>query len=186
MSDVTKKAIRSSFLKLLHEQPLNRITVKAIVNDCGMNRNTFYYYYSDIPHLLEDILDDEAAEIIRKYPAADSIEECLNAALEFALQNRTEIMHVYHSISRDVFEDYQWRICTQLATMYVSTLLKGHDISEEDRQIITDYVVCLWAGFTLHWMQSGMKDDVIAKMHRFCRLVEGETQRMIRTAEQNH
>ena len=40
MSAYTKQAIKNSFLKLLNDRPLNQVTVKAIVEDCGINRNT--------------------------------------------------------------------------------------------------------------------------------------------------
>ena len=40
MSSLTRKAIIESFLKLLDERPLNRIYVRDIVEDCGVNRNT--------------------------------------------------------------------------------------------------------------------------------------------------
>lgn len=43
MAQFTKQAIINSFLKLLEETPLDKITVKDIVEDCGINRNTFYY-----------------------------------------------------------------------------------------------------------------------------------------------
>ena len=49
VTSLTKRAIRASFLKLLNERPLNKITVKDIVEDCGINRNSFYYHYPDIP-----------------------------------------------------------------------------------------------------------------------------------------
>ena len=39
VTSLTKRAIRASFLKLLNERPLNKITVKDIVEDCGINRN---------------------------------------------------------------------------------------------------------------------------------------------------
>ena len=41
MANFTKKAIRDSFVKLLNEKPISQITVKDIVEDCGVNRNTF-------------------------------------------------------------------------------------------------------------------------------------------------
>ena len=47
MSAYTKQAIKNSFLKLLNDRPLNQVTVKAIVEDCGINRNTFYYHLPD-------------------------------------------------------------------------------------------------------------------------------------------
>ena len=40
MASFTKKAIRDSFVKLLNEKPLSQITIRDIVDDCGVNRNT--------------------------------------------------------------------------------------------------------------------------------------------------
>ena len=60
MSELTKRAIQESFKKLLSNQPLDKITVKNITDDCGVNRNTFYYHYSDIYQLLEEIFLTEA------------------------------------------------------------------------------------------------------------------------------
>ena len=88
VTSLTKRAIRASFLKLLNERPLNKITVKDIVEDCGINRNSFYYHYTDIPALAEEIVKDEAARIVQEYPTVDSLEQCLEIAVEFALQNR--------------------------------------------------------------------------------------------------
>ncbi|MBR6784802.1 MAG: TetR family transcriptional regulator, partial [Clostridia bacterium] len=50
----TKKLISSTFVELLSTKPFDRITIKDIVDACGINRNTFYYYYSDIYDLLEE------------------------------------------------------------------------------------------------------------------------------------
>ena len=77
VTSLTKRAIRASFLKLLNERPLNKITVKDIVEDCGINRNSFYYHYTDIPALAEEIVKDEAARIVQEYPTVDSLEQCL-------------------------------------------------------------------------------------------------------------
>ena len=69
MANFTKKAIRDSFVKLLNEKPISQITVKDIVEDCGVNRNTFYYYYQDLPQLMENIVNEDAERIIREHPA---------------------------------------------------------------------------------------------------------------------
>ena len=34
MANLTKKAIKQSFMKLLNEKPLNKISVRDIVEDC--------------------------------------------------------------------------------------------------------------------------------------------------------
>ena len=43
MPNFTKLAIQQSFLRLLSQRPITKITVKDIVEDCGINRMTFYY-----------------------------------------------------------------------------------------------------------------------------------------------
>ena len=41
MPAFTRNAIIDAFLQLLDERPLSKITVKDIVDACGINRNTF-------------------------------------------------------------------------------------------------------------------------------------------------
>ena len=56
MSAAAREAIKASFLKLLEERPLREITVKDIVRDCGVNRNSFYYHFKGIPEMLVEIV----------------------------------------------------------------------------------------------------------------------------------
>ncbi len=55
MANFTKQAIKNSLIHLLNERPSGKITVKDIVEDCGINRNSFYCHYADIPSLVEEI-----------------------------------------------------------------------------------------------------------------------------------
>ena len=66
MTSLTEKAIKESLLGLLEEKGLSEITVKDIVSSCGVNRNTFYYHFRDIPSLLEKIIEDDAEKIIEE------------------------------------------------------------------------------------------------------------------------
>lgn len=49
MANFTKQAIKASFMKLLSQKPLNKISVRDIVEDCGINRNSFYYHFRTSP-----------------------------------------------------------------------------------------------------------------------------------------
>ena len=64
MAQFTKKAIIEAFIEQLGERPLDKITVKDIVTRCGVNRNTFYYYYQDIYALFSDIFELETQRIL--------------------------------------------------------------------------------------------------------------------------
>ena len=106
MPNFTKMAIKSSFLKLLNERPLNKITVRDIVEDCGINRNSFYYHYQDITALIEEIVTDEADQIIQKYPSIQTLDECVELVFRFALQNKKAVYHILRAVA-----DADLRLC---------------------------------------------------------------------------
>ena len=43
MSLSTKRAMAEAFKKLLSQRGMDKITVKDIVEECGLNRQTFYF-----------------------------------------------------------------------------------------------------------------------------------------------
>ena len=90
MTNTTKVAIKESIIRLLNRKPLNKITVKEIVDDCGINRNTFYYHYADIRALLEEIFIEQSNQLLRTVEGK-SVYECLTTAISFAfMRHRAE------------------------------------------------------------------------------------------------
>ena len=85
MSTLTKDAIKKSFMKLLNSKAVNKITVKEIVEDCGINRNSFYYHFDDIPSLIEEILTEQADALVQTTDINTGIYENILTAMEFAL-----------------------------------------------------------------------------------------------------
>ena len=106
MPNFTKKAIKETFIKLLDERPLNQITVKDIVEDCGINRNSFYYHYADLPALLEEVVAEDLKEIMESHPTVASLEEGFDTVVESILRRKRAVLHIYNSLSRDVFQRY--------------------------------------------------------------------------------
>ena len=183
MAGFAKKAIRDSFIKLLNERPLSQITVRDIVDACGVNRNTFYYYFQDIPQLVETIINEDADRVIQEHPSIKSVEDCLNAAIRFALENRKAVLHIYHSINRDIYEQYQWRVCEHAVTTYVDGILAGRTVAEPDRNLMIDYLKCMCFGFVVGWLETGMQEGIQSRFRRICELKRGDLDAMITRCE---
>lgn len=66
MSDITKRAISASLKKLLCEKKLNKITVQDIADDCGINRQTFYYHFQDIYDLVEWTCIEDTEKVLKE------------------------------------------------------------------------------------------------------------------------
>lgn len=183
MASRTKRAILDSMIKLLNEKPLDQITVRDIVEDCQVSRNTFYYHFEDIPQLLESVINAETERIIQEHVRVDSSADCLEAVISFAMSNRKAALHIYRSANRDIYELYQWRMCRHMATLYIDGVLADRRIAESDHRLLLDYATCLCSGLVSGWLQEGMKSDIRARFHRLCELKQGELERMIERCE---
>lgn len=166
MANFTRKAIKESFVKLLEQHPLSEITIKDIVEDCGINRNSFYYHYQDMPALIEEIIKEEAESIIQAYPSVSSIVECFDAVTEFASRRKKAIMHIYRSINRDVFERNLMMVCEYFVGSYIDTTFTQETITAEDKKTIMDYYKCVCFGLTIDWLNNGMAESYTKSIRR--------------------
>lgn len=185
MAQFTKAAIKTTFVSLLEEKPLNQITVKMIVEECGINRNSFYYYYRDMPALIEEMVQEEVARIMDAYPTIDSIETALNAAVNFTSNHRRAILHIYNSVNRDIFEKYLWEACDYVVSTYGKTVLKGRKVDAFDRGVIAHFYKCECFGVVIAWLDDRMKTDVHSHISRFCRLHHGMIEEMLQRSAEN-
>ena len=158
MPSFTRRAIKESFLKLLNQRPLNQITVKDIVEDCGINRNSFYYHFSDLPALVEEIMKERVSAMVEDHPTIDSVQEGADAIVEFVMHNKRAIYHIYNSVSRDVFERHLMEVCRYVVTTYLDGMLE--EVEEADRDAILRFHRCACFGSVIDWLNGGMKDDV--------------------------
>ncbi len=173
-------------MKLLNERPIHQnITVKDIVEDCGINRNSFYYHYQDLPSLIAEIFTDEADKLIRNYPHVETIEEGLRTAVSFALENKRAVLHIHSSANRELFEQYLWRVCEHVAESYINTAFSEYRISKQDRQTIIRFHKCECFGIIMDWLSKNMDNDIIHGIQRICELKRGMTQELFKRCQED-
>lgn len=182
MTSPAKEAVKASFLKLLEERPLREITVKDIVQSCGVNRNTFYYHFRDIPALLEELITDQANRIIAAQGPALSLADCLETAARFALERRQAVLHINQSAHRDLFELCLMDVCRRVVEDYAAAAIGSVPIPPEDRAVIIRFYQCECFGQVMAWLNDGMRYDIGKQFRRLCYLGEGMTERMLRRA----
>ena len=173
MASFTKKAIVQTFLKLLDDRPLNQITVKDIVEACGINRNSFYYHFEDLPSLLEEILKDEADRIINEHASVSSLEDCLCVAIDFALKHKRAVMHTYGATNRALYEQYLDRVSQYVVSEYVNMKFKEIPANPADKELLIHFFKCILIGGALDWIADGMRYDIRQHMRRLCLLFDG-------------
>lgn len=159
MSNLTTNAIKEAFFELLAKKSIDQITIKDITSRCGVSRNTFYYHYSDITALLEEIMMGMVDELIKKYPTVDSLGQGVEVAIEFVLDNKNAVMHIYHSDQRAIYERCLMKLCRYVAQALVDSNLSADKINEEERDLLISYYKCTFFGFVMDWCEGGLKPD---------------------------
>ena len=91
----TKRALAESLKKLMRAKPFSKITVTEIVNDCEVNRKTFYYHFEDIYALLSWIFEEEAVNIIKKFYLLNDYDEAIEFIYEYISENQDLLRNAY-------------------------------------------------------------------------------------------
>lgn len=170
MPNFTRTAIKASFLKLLGQRPLNQITVKDIVEDCGVNRNSFYYHFEDLPALLEEIVGEQVTAMMEQHPTIVSVEEGCDTIVEFVTKNKRAIYHIYNSLSRDMFERYLMKLCQYVVSAYAETVPAGLLANEEEKAVFVRFHRCTLFGTVIDWLNDGMRYDIASYFREISRL----------------
>lgn len=162
----TKSIITDAFWQLLEEKPYSKITVQDIVDRCQVNRNTFYYHFHDIPDLLEYAIKNDADAIIKDHSKPGAPEDCLAQLVLYSTKRQKAVLHIYHSLQREVFQRELERIALYVVTQYIDTVTSESPFSPDDRQLLIRFYKCMLVGITLDWLDNGMSYDPIESFTR--------------------
>ena len=103
MSQLTQKAIVETTMRLVEQKTVKKITVRDIVEACGITRNTFYYYFHDIYEVLELAL---AAGFERIGAESENFEDFLTSSFSFCIEYQKVLYNLYHSVGYEPLADY--------------------------------------------------------------------------------
>ena len=153
----TKNAIRRSFIELLAERPFDKISVRDIAERSEVTRNTFYYYYTDIYALAEDVFESEIEKLSERVEGYESWQKAFLTATSFAAENKRMILHLHSSAHSDILARYYHKTILTTMLSYVRKEAEGLNVSESQIMALARFYTAALAGLTLEWIGSGMK-----------------------------
>ena len=178
----TRASIIAAFASLLEERPLNKITVKEIVDRCDINRNTFYYHFQDIPSLLQEMMEEKVNALIAAHCALGRPLDCIKPALQYGTAHKQAVLHVYRAVPRETFLLYLNRLAQHMVDEYFENIAQSVSIPAANARILNRYYKCMVVGCLLDWLDAGMRYDLEAEIERVCFFMEGAGERAIQKA----
>lgn len=169
----TKLALANALKKLLQKKFLDDITVKELVEECEVNRQTFYYHFQDIYDLVEWIFLAEAEAAIGGQKTYDTWQQGFLQILQSLQKDRVFYINVYHSISREYIEQYLYKLTYDLMIGVVEERAAGMSVRAEDKEFIAHFYKYAFVGLTLEWIRGGMKETPAAIVERVSTVTHG-------------
>ncbi len=157
MSNKTEKMIQAGFKKLLRSKSFNKITVQDIADECGINRNTFYYHYQDIPSMLETLVNEEISALIANSKGA-RYEDDMDGILNYIHENASLIKNVYMYSRRDVFDKQLLSIIEHYARKSLQLEKVQKPLTDLEKKSIIEYCKMLYFGVIISFLSSNSMD----------------------------
>ena len=171
----TKLALSNSLKRLLQKKFLDDITVKEIVEDCEVNRQTFYYHFQDIYDLLHWFLEHETAQVLDACP---TWQDALMASFRYIQDNHAIVYHIYRSSGREHLDCQFFTLSRALITRLLDNASQGLSLSQQDQEFLVDFYMYALAGTMLGWLADDMKEDPGQLAARITFLLEEEFHRV--------
>lgn len=143
---ITKKALGESLKKLLAEKPFDKISIKDICEECGMNRNSFYYHFKDKQDLIIWIFDFEFLAKVQKREFKD-VFEFFEAVCEYFFENKSYYVKAFEITGQNCFSDYFEEIFHEFCVEYMLKYFGETDKREYYAKFATDalrMLLLLW------------------------------------------
>ncbi|ULO06382.1 dihydroxyacetone kinase transcriptional activator DhaS [Paenibacillus sp. 19GGS1-52] len=172
-SFLTKKALAQSLKSLMEHIPLNKISVKHLVDDCGLNRQTFYYHFQDIFDLLGWIYKTEAVESIAQYRSYSTWTDGFYRIFCYIESNKAFCYNTLDSLGRNHLDAYLYEVTNDLIMGVINELSSNMTVSSEDKRFIANFYTLAFTGLVIQWLRDGMKEQPKQIIAKLSELIEG-------------
>lgn len=156
-TELTKRLMAESLKKLMTQKPLNKISIREIVEDCGVNRQTFYYHFQDIYALLEWIINQEIVSVLEDTESFLTWQEAGIYLLKYLEKNSTVVLCALNSLGRSAIKQLLFDDVMKVATQIITQISSDINVDEESFNHVVHYYAISFGALLEDWLSNGMK-----------------------------
>jgi probable dihydroxyacetone kinase regulator len=157
-SQITKRVLAEAIKELMAHKPLSKISVGDIAQQCGVNRQTFYYHFRDKYDLVNWIYYTETIEYIGILTDKDSWADGLIKLCNYMKDNKRFYINALNTPGQNSFPEYLTQYIHELVAVLFSGPLERGSITKVQHEVISDYYTFAIVGVISKWAKNGMKE----------------------------
>ena len=113
MADKTKYKLAASIRECMKTTPVDKITVKDIVEGCGMTRQTFYRNFKDKYDLINWYFDKLVLQSFEQIGMGNTVGESLTQKFEFILNEKAFFTEAFRSDDHNSVKEHDFELILQ-------------------------------------------------------------------------
>ena len=137
-----KTVIADAFSTMLEYKSVDKITVKALLDECHISRQTFYYHFQDIMDVLEWSFRQVTQRLVEQSLKTEDMRSALQIFISFTVKHYSKIQRLLESQRRKQVE----QIMIEAVETYLKELVhhKWPDLAVNltDMEIVVRYNAC--------------------------------------------
>lgn len=153
-SDYTKQAMAASLKQLMLQKPLDKVSIREIMEGCGMKRQNFYYHFEDIYGLLRWMFHKEVVEPLRRHEGVLFWQDGLLQLFRYLQENKAVCQCALRSLGRTLLKDLFMDEVDAMVSRVAMQLAAPFQWENKDRELemlIRFYVIAL-SGVIESWV----------------------------------
>ncbi len=153
--------ISIAFAKMLRTQSIDKVTVIAICEKAGVNRQSFYYHFRDLGELYRHIVRSKLDRIIPGGNLYHSWPKQLESILKYCRKYKVWVDNIYNSSYKADFMELLREYTDDIVSKYMSQFFREgtEKLKEEERIFITKVCSMSFVGIFRMFIEKDMEDD---------------------------
>jgi len=176
-----KAALIRSFKDLLSKQSIDKVTVKEVCQNCDVNRQTFYYYFTDIMDIFKYVFFNELSRDIAQNRTFGTWEGGFLATMNYLKNNTKMVQHVYYSSYWPEANAFFSSLSDKLMLDVVDECIEnmGVAISDKNKIFIINFYRRVFNGLFVDWVNEGMEDEPQVMLKKLLLMISGSIPRSV-------
>ena len=150
-----KILIAEAFIDLLEKESIDKITVKQLIEECHISRQTFYYHFRDIMDVLEWAFRRSALKAAEQSLQAENHLDALRVFVNFVKTHKNNL------------NSKNWiqieAILVESVAMYLGKMARSKfadiEISYDDMEIMLQFYASGIVGVLIHYSRQNQLDE---------------------------
>ncbi len=177
--------LANSLRKLMKKKALDKIKIREIVEDCGVNRQTFYYHFQDIYALVEWMYIYDGKNIYEKSKKEGDMWTIIKDLFNYLENHHEEIRCVVNSKADKFFHGFIYEQISSCSRLVIDLVSKNINADDYHKNFLAAFYTHAIVGMVEEWMKNRnttrMSSDEL--VHLFNMTIRGNVVNALRRFE---